>query len=31
MAQAGIPDASRFDDALARAPELVRDALSHRS
>ncbi|HEV8214611.1 MAG TPA: DHHA1 domain-containing protein, partial [Gemmatimonadaceae bacterium] len=31
MAQAGIPDASRFDDALARAPELVRDALTHRS
>jgi len=31
MAQAGIPDASRFNDALARAPELVRDALSHRS
>jgi alanyl-tRNA synthetase len=31
MAQAGIPDASRFDDALARAPELVRDALSHHS
>ena len=31
MAQAGIPDASRFDDALARAPELVRDALSNRS
>jgi alanyl-tRNA synthetase len=31
MAQAGIPDASRFDDALALAPELVRDALSHRS
>jgi alanyl-tRNA synthetase len=28
MAQAGIPDASRFDDAFARAPELVRDALS---
>jgi len=31
MAQAGIPDASRLDDALARAPELVRDALTHRS
>jgi alanyl-tRNA synthetase len=27
MAQAGIPDASRFDDAFARAPELVRTAL----
>jgi alanyl-tRNA synthetase len=27
MAQAGIPDASRFGDALARAPELVRAAL----
>jgi alanyl-tRNA synthetase len=27
MAQAGVPDAARFDDALARAPELVRDAL----
>jgi alanyl-tRNA synthetase len=27
MAQAGIPDASRFDDAFARAPELVRNAL----
>jgi len=27
MAQAGIPDASRFGDALARAPELVRTAL----
>jgi alanyl-tRNA synthetase len=27
MAQAGIPDASKFDDALARAPELVRSAL----
>jgi alanyl-tRNA synthetase len=28
MAQAGIPDASRFDEAFARAPELVRSALS---
>jgi alanyl-tRNA synthetase len=27
MAQAGIPDASRFDEAFARAPELVRTAL----
>jgi alanyl-tRNA synthetase len=27
MAQAGIPDASRFDEAFARAPELVRSAL----
>ncbi|HXT15513.1 MAG TPA: alanine--tRNA ligase [Gemmatimonadaceae bacterium] len=27
MAQAGIPDASRFDDAFARAPDLVRSAL----
>jgi alanyl-tRNA synthetase len=27
MAQAGIPDAARFGDALARAPELVRSAL----
>jgi alanine--tRNA ligase len=27
MAQAGIPDAARFDDALSRAPELVRSAL----
>ena len=27
MAQAGIPDAARFDDALAKAPELVRSAL----
>ncbi|HET7373571.1 MAG TPA: alanine--tRNA ligase [Gemmatimonadaceae bacterium] len=27
MAQAGIPDASRLGDALARAPELVRSAL----
>jgi alanyl-tRNA synthetase len=27
MAQAGIPDAARFGDALARAPELVRTAL----
>jgi alanyl-tRNA synthetase len=27
MAQAGVPDAARFGDALARAPELVRDAL----
>jgi alanyl-tRNA synthetase len=27
MAQAGIPDAARFDDAFARAPELVRSAL----
>jgi hypothetical protein len=28
MAQAGIPDASRFNDAFARAPELVRGALA---
>ncbi|HEV8496405.1 MAG TPA: alanine--tRNA ligase, partial [Gemmatimonadaceae bacterium] len=27
MAQAGIPDASRFEEAFARAPELVRSAL----
>ena len=27
MAQAGVPDAARFGEALARAPELVRDAL----
>jgi alanyl-tRNA synthetase len=27
MAQAGVPDAARFREALARAPELVRDAL----
>ena len=27
MAQAGIPDASRFEEAFARAPELVRNAL----
>ncbi|HEY4132283.1 MAG TPA: alanine--tRNA ligase [Gemmatimonadaceae bacterium] len=27
MAQAGIPDAARFNDAFARAPELVRSAL----
>jgi hypothetical protein len=27
MAQAGIPDASRLGDAIAKAPELVRDAL----
>jgi alanyl-tRNA synthetase len=27
MAQAGIPDASRFGEAFARAPELVRNAL----
>jgi alanyl-tRNA synthetase len=27
MAQAGVPDASRFEEALARAPELVRSAL----
>lgn len=27
MAQAGIPDASRFEEAFARAPELVRHAL----
>jgi alanyl-tRNA synthetase len=31
MAQAGIPDASRFDEAFARAPELVRDALGEQS
>jgi alanyl-tRNA synthetase len=29
MAQAGIPDASRLGDALARAPEIVRGALSN--
>jgi alanyl-tRNA synthetase len=28
MAQAGIPDASRFSEAFARAPELVRTALA---
>ncbi len=27
MAQAGVPDAARFGEALARAPSLVRDAL----
>jgi alanyl-tRNA synthetase len=27
MAQAGIPDASRFGDAFAKAPELVLSAL----
>ena len=27
MAQAGIPDAARFGEALSRAPDLVRDAL----
>jgi hypothetical protein len=27
MAQAGVPDAARIGEALARAPELVRDAL----
>ena len=31
MAQAGIPDASRFDDAFARAPALLRDALGERT
>jgi alanyl-tRNA synthetase len=31
MAQAGIPDASRFEDALSSAPRLVADALSHPS
>ncbi|HVX40146.1 MAG TPA: alanine--tRNA ligase [Gemmatimonadaceae bacterium] len=31
MAQAGIPDASRFDDAFARAPELVQHALANNS
>jgi len=31
MAQAGIPDASRLTDALARAPEIVRGALSNPS
>jgi alanyl-tRNA synthetase len=31
MAQAGIPDASRFPDAFARAPELVRTALGGNS
>jgi alanyl-tRNA synthetase len=31
MAQAGIPDAARFDDALSKAPELVRNALSANS
>ena len=31
MAQAGIPDASRLGDALARAPEIVQGALSNRS
>jgi alanyl-tRNA synthetase len=29
MAQAGIPDATRFDEAFARAPELVRTALGN--
>jgi alanyl-tRNA synthetase len=31
MAQAGIPDAARFDDALSRAPQLVRTALGQSS
>jgi hypothetical protein len=31
MAQAGIPDAARFDDALSLAPELVRTALGQPS
>jgi alanyl-tRNA synthetase len=31
MAQAGIPDASRFDDALARAPALLEAALANAS
>jgi alanyl-tRNA synthetase len=31
MAQAGIPDATRFGDALSRAPELVRNALGGKS
>jgi alanyl-tRNA synthetase len=31
MAQAGIPDATRFGDALSRAPELVRNALGGNS
>ena len=31
MAQAGIPDASRFEDALARAPEAVRAMLGKAS
>jgi alanyl-tRNA synthetase len=31
MAQAGIPDASRFEDALSSAPRLVADALSQPS
>jgi alanyl-tRNA synthetase len=31
MAQAGIPDATRFGDALSRAPELVRSALGGKS
>jgi len=31
MAQAGIPDASRFEDALSSAPQLVANALSHPS
>ena len=30
MAQAGVPDAARFGEALARAPELVRDASGRR-
>jgi alanyl-tRNA synthetase len=28
MAQAGIPDAARFDEAFAKAPELIRSALA---
>ncbi len=31
MAQAGIPDASRFGDAFARAPELVQHAVANNS
>jgi alanyl-tRNA synthetase len=31
MAQAGIPDAARFDDALSEAPKLVRSALGQPS
>ena len=31
MAQAGIPDAARFEDALSSAPQLVANALSHPS
>jgi hypothetical protein len=31
MAQAGIPDAARFDDALSQAPRFVLNALGHPS